>query len=296
MSEGHPTLSAETEAVDIGRLRQGDVIRWETPERPWRWLGLVVTADCDIAHGKHAGTLSYVPILSLEDYLTEITVPVRIDSYLRETLRPNLFKRLRALKDKYRSDFTGQLSDEALEELLQREPAEVLDTLAVPSEQRALPVREITAYRAAILRASSRSTLREQVQVLAELRVASDLTKQPDPKKIIDSLHSSFVSLPGDAFFIGTINPDYRDGAVAYLRFVRETNADEIALAPKDLRRPNVKGRRVSRLTSPFVYRLTQQLGQVFSDIGLPTDYESRRTALVDRLRASLAAGEKTNL
>jgi hypothetical protein len=73
---------------------------------------------------------------------------------------------------------------------------------------------------------------------------------------------------------------------VAYLRLVREVREPEIALLATDLEKPEVSAKRISRLTSPYVYRLTQQLGDVFASIGLPEDYERNRTGCTNTLRA----------
>jgi hypothetical protein len=56
-------------------IAQGDVVEWLQPEPPWRALGIIVTASCDIVLKKHGGTISYVPVLTLEEYLREHLLP-----------------------------------------------------------------------------------------------------------------------------------------------------------------------------------------------------------------------------
>src|SRR5206468_2377213 len=70
----------ETERADDDRpIRQGDIVQWEQQDSPWKSVAVIVTADCDIAQKKHAGILSYVPIVTLVDYWRLITLPKKID-------------------------------------------------------------------------------------------------------------------------------------------------------------------------------------------------------------------------
>jgi hypothetical protein len=109
-----------------------------------------------------------------------------------------------------------------------------------------------------------------------------------DRAKLLEKLQADIASkitdLPGDSFFLGTVLEDRPKGFVAYLRLVREIRGDEIALKHADLRSSSVRAKRIARLTSPYIYRLTQQLGDVFSSVGLPTEYEDHRRAVLKAL------------
>jgi hypothetical protein len=74
------------------------------------------------------------------------------------------------------------------------------------------------------------------------------------------------------------------NGWIAYLRLVREIQHDQVAVRQPDLRRKATTAKRVARLRSPYIYRLTQQLIDVFAAIGLPSEYEESRSSLVDAL------------
>src|SRR5256885_8963072 len=58
-----------TPNTDAAPLHQGDIFHWLASVDPWSKFGLIITADCDIRKNKHRGILSYVPILTLRDYL-----------------------------------------------------------------------------------------------------------------------------------------------------------------------------------------------------------------------------------
>ena len=59
---------------------------------------------------------------------------------------------------------------------------------------------------------------------------------------------------------------------VAFLRAMREVRDQDIATKTSEVE-PN-RAKRIGRLVPVLRYRLTQMLAQVFSDIGLPDDYE----------------------
>ena len=95
-------------------------------------------------------------------------------------------------------------------------------------------------------------------------------------------LVDSVQRLPSDTFFIGGLSASFCDGYVAYLRLVREISHEDVAIRTPELER--AAARRISRLQSPFVYRMTQQLAEVFATIGLPQDYEDNRRLIAEAI------------
>jgi hypothetical protein len=281
----------ETEGTsdDVGRVRQGDILRWDQPDAPWRVLGVVVTADCDISHEKHDGRLSYVPVLALQEYWRLFTLPRKIRGYLNKKHRRVLFERIRALKRAHRPDITPEISDEGVTELLRLEPAQALDALGVPEDERDIPTRLIESYRAATS-LNEQMGLRDLAEVLARMRVGQNPNTAPNVESELDDLPVTLGDLPGDAFFIGRIESVTAPGFVAYLRFVRELETERIAVSQREVRPGVTVVRRIARLRSPYLYRMTQQLAQVFSDIGLPSAYEVQRSTLAAEARTSIRA------
>ena len=109
-------------------------------------------------------------------------------------------------------------------------------------------------------------------------------------KGLLSDAENVLSNLPGDAFFIGRIGKGLEIGYVVYLRHLREIRDSDIATSVPDLRRPGIRARRIARLRSPYVYRLTEQLADVFASIGLPEEYERRRSDLARSLRAARSA------
>jgi len=289
-----PVWQGETEPLDdASPLRQGDVFRWESQQAPWELHGIVVTADCDIVRRKHGGILSYVPVFGLTDYWRLFTLPNRIETQLLEKTQHLLRTVVAKLQSTHRAD-SEPMSKEAFEDLVRdRGITEILDTLNVPASQREYPNRMLLAYRAAIAPRSEGASLEELAGVLAELReVGKAKPARTEASTVFDELAGAVRQLPGDAFFIGQIVPAAKQAYVAYLRTVRELPAAALAIQPVDLKR-GAKARRVARLRSPFIYRLTQQLGAVFADIGLPSEYESERAARALGARAGLGTNDQ---
>jgi hypothetical protein len=57
-------------------------------------------------------------------------------------------------------------------------------------------------------------------------------------------------------------------GEIAWVRHIWQESIGQIAMKTSDVK--HCRGERVARLDSPYRYRLTQVMAQVFSDIGLP--------------------------
>ncbi len=285
------TWSGETDPIDsvAERVRQGDVLRFEVQSHPWESYGIVVTADCDIVQVKNAGIVSYVPVLALADYWRVVALPRDIDKYASSKFLMPARDRIRALQRANLPDFPEALSDQSIDDLIRGNSAEaIISRLRVGDAERSSMLRLVTAYRG-LLQKAEQPTLYDLAKQLAELRVANGM-QSPDPKVVLDDLCRKVRELPGDAFYLSCIDRDCSEGHVAYLRLVRELRADSIALQPKHLAQKNVVARRVARLRSPFVYRLTQQLAHLFADIGLPAEYEERRLMSAQGVREALGA------
>lgn len=273
----------EVVAVDDDRpLRQGDVVRWLDAERPWRVHGLVVTADCDIAQTKHGGILSYVPILPLRDYLAQFMLPAKV----RRALRPKydeVFSQIRRWQAANRPEMPEPLSDDLIADWIASSGSS-----AVTEELRVVEPAQAFHSAVRVIRQAEEALQGDDFNSLAVALIAArggGGAKRKSPDQILwAELTDAVRSLPGDAFFLNGIDRDAGGrGFVAYLRLVRESSEAEIAIRTPDLRRESVRAVRVGRLQSPYLYALTQQLGSVFSAIGLPTEYEDERGTTMDQ-------------
>jgi hypothetical protein len=263
-------------------LGQGDVLEWvPSGTDPWRQFGIIVTADCDLAYDKHAGILSYVPVLCLPDYLRLFYFPRRLESELAKAfVRTSTL--IRSLQRELRPN-TDPALDDAVNQLLSRPPRATADALQAAGDRRAKLLSEIAAYQQCRQALESRDHDAE-IAAFVATRVAQGVNEAAARNSLMKDVQTVVCSLPGDGLFLGALSEDHREGYVAYLRLIRETAAPVIALRQPHLSKEGIQARRISRLQSPYVYHLTQRLSSVFAAIGLPTEYEEHRaTLLVDQ-------------
>lgn len=252
---------------------------------PWRRFGLIVTADCDLAQEKHEGILSYVPIFDLPDYLRLFYFPRRLRTE-RAKAADQALAVMRRLQSELRPDFAEPVSEDAVEQMLHRSPTQVADALRTSGDQRSHLIRLISAIQECD---HALDTLSHDgaLEAFASTRVALGGEKEKALNDLMRDVQQLLRSLPGDGLFLGSLNADHATGYVAYLRVIRETSEATIALRPAQLELEHVESKRIGRLSSPYIFHLTQRLASVFTAIGLPTEYEEHRAAVVAEQYAS---------
>ncbi len=220
------------------KLNQGDLIRFGEGNGPAAW-GVVVTADCDLENRKHSRLVTLVPLLSTQQLVCRCLAFDFVEY------------KIEAMSQKCRTSFeiSVQTNDPAFQSelkagLLEGKVAAELDLLL------------------------ARLVCREDIEVSAatfkEIVEHAGLGWTTCLKRFEDQIMSR-----GDMLVLEE-PPFKNDGEfVAWLRGIWQEQISNIAVAmsQSDGRR----GVRVAQLKSPYRYRLTQMLGQVFSDIGLPS-------------------------
>jgi hypothetical protein len=298
LQSDHEAPDGTVECDDIvdasAPIRQGDVLRWlPESEDPWRQFAIVVTADCDIVHRKHAGALATVPVLRHDHYLAAFSMPKKLQRQ-EDALRPMVRSRIRTLQKEYRPDHSGELSDQAIDTwIASTEARPILTTLRCPVEKWHL-IEDAIGWLRAVPAVSAALDLRRQFELLVQARVLATgkaATADTVAKLVRENL--DLEHLPGDAFFLHSLGSGQRAGYVVYLRRFENVGDGDIALRTIDLHGGARPAIRIARLRSPYIFRLTQQLAQVFADIGLPGSYEASRarftTERVQSLQGDLA-------
>lgn len=277
----------EGEAVlvdDNPKLAQGDIIIFNKPKKNWEGIGIIVTADCDIEKGKHGGVISYVPAIKLHDYWRMFTLPKKIEK-AEDGFVKQMYSGVKAFWKKKK--FESEISDEAISVMiLASHDNEIFELIGIEDNIREKWGKIFAIYRKAANRTTDLS-LDEMIDLILDLKNSMS-GAAVDHENALKDIELTVGSLPGDAFFVARIPSQQAEGYVAYLRLVRELNVSQIALIPKDLKRPEVIVTRIARLRSPFLYRLTQQLAQVFSDIGLPEEYENNRLIVAKNIKTAV--------
>lgn len=264
-------------------IRQGDVLASIAPSSdPWRQLVFVLTADCDLARSKHGGALSCIPILSCSDYL----IRFRFER-IREAYSRRLVERL--LKASVMNSVlpgngprisSARMRDWAIE-------ADA-GTIAAALGLNGSTGENFTALAQALreLAMVEPESLEEAIGSLSRTKVAiGDAPSQERARPAIaNEMSNALLSLPGDAFFLNQVSPQHDLGYVAYLRRVVEVQDSCVVTAQSQIPY-NAVFRRLTRLRAPYVYALSQQFAAVFSAVGLPTEYESAREGIIERLK-----------
>jgi hypothetical protein len=270
----------EVQAPRDQQLHQGDVIaaRRDATD-PFARVGIVITADCDIAHSKHGGILSYVPVITLAEYVESFYLPQQLDRRA-EKLFVKLADGIHKSRTVASDGDQHRIDDTRLREwLVQKDSSAIMDRLGIAGGQSADRLTaEIDAF--AQLCTARSKPLQAQIRAMAVHR------KLGQPKKTLDECEaevrrelSNGLSLPSDTIFLSTVGPGYDEGYVAYLRLVREVDEDEIVVSVSRAF-SQAYWHRIASLRPTYAFHLTQQLASVFSSIGLPEEYERLRQAI----------------
>lgn len=265
------------EVAPSAPLRQGDVLAAVHRENDaWRRLIVIITADCDLAKSKHGGAITCVPLLTAHEYLMRF----RYEGY-RENLLDQLKAACLSSYRKAAGQESREISPSRLSEwVVEEDPERIVHELGIAGETSARFVTLARLIR--MLTAQSPLNIREAGRMIAECRVALNSNGDLDRMagEVAGNMARILEELPGDALFIDQLSSVHQRGYVAYLRRVVEVaeGAARTTMIPSE----DTAGEqyvRISRLTSPYVFALTQQFGAVFSAIGLPSSYETARSA-----------------
>lgn len=238
-------------------LRQGDILLFKSKCESEKY-GIVITGDCDIIQNKCRQIISYCTITTVKYYIsTELLYDICISSEIskvEKNITKTVCKMLRA-----------QESNTFLSTLLGRDNSDIKNLLNNNEKlvNKILQLKEIKSKMEFSL---------DDYKKLFKMNTDSDLGEEKITK-VKDKILSKLNSLPGDKYYITEI-PNQNDnfGYIVHLRLINTISQKEIE-NQTDLYR-------IGHLEAPYLYRLTQKLGAVFSDIGEPQLFEDSRTEI----------------
>jgi hypothetical protein len=231
----------------------------------WERHLLVLTADCDLALGKHGGRVTCVPLLTASEYLLEMKVPV-----LRERALSKFVAELR----KVLPPGAPNISDERFKLWpCEAEPVEIISALGLGEKNADTAKAALESIR---LVSKETPSLKEAIEILVDSQASAPNAKKREAvvNSVLDSLKSPYSKPPGDALFLSSIAPDNTVGYFAYLRHLEQVRESDIAIGPS---RTAASYRRIARLRDRYTHALVQQFALVFMSIGLPPAYEEMR-------------------
>ncbi|NOT88856.1 MAG: hypothetical protein HOP03_11815 [Lysobacter sp.] len=232
-----PVWNMYTGVAPSDILQQGDLIKFSKEGVIDRY-GIVVTADCDLDKRKHSRLVTLVPLLSVEDVICQC---LSFDAFEHYSSKLKDFCRISLGIDVSPTD--GQFLPKVRLRLMANDIADENAKLAAKI----------------IVHAPFEMTVSRLRSILDAAGV--------DWPKVIDRLRNQ-IKTRGDLLLLSRPPLTMTDAQIAWLRPMWQEQVSSIALRTSES--ASRTGLRVAQLNSPFRYRLTQMLGQVFSDIGLP--------------------------
>jgi hypothetical protein len=263
--------------TDAPQLHQGDVFVWHDRHyiAPWQTFGVIITADCDLVQGKTHGRLSYVPALTMQDYIWKFWLPDSFAATFQEC-ETKFHSRLNKGLERLRGT-SSSISKEAATTWARRVNADQLIGelgLSDPGQAKDLKtvIENYTDVRD-LLQAD-----KPDFDLLGKCyRLKNKKASTANYSDLARDIQNSVVNAPGDVFFLSGVTGYEEFGLFAMLRHISQCDVGDLALSAHQLRWGTAKAKRIARLNSPYVFSLTQNLAKVFSDIGLPHAYDERR-------------------
>lgn len=218
-------------------LKQGDLIVFPDESDKAKRAGIVVTADCDLERKKHANLVTLVSVVDEEFILERYLLPD--DCGAKKEQIKSFALRKYGIDSRQNPIVQTELILAALNDQ--------------PNSDRIAPlIAHVIADGIDAISIKEYKSLMQHVNIAAK-----------KAKSFADQMASR-----GDLMVL----PDAKDLGVnarlAWVRHVWQAQVSSIALKNSDV--ATRLGERRARLSSPFRYRLTQLMGQVFMDIGLP--------------------------
>ena len=252
-------------------ISQGDIIEKIVNNDQCKY-GIIITGDCDIDKNKTNGILSYCQVIEMKDYFLNYFLKEKLRD-LSKNIIDNIFQIAnKAIKNKNKNhigfdlDFFKEwilVTDfDKIQQVFNNCNAKFFDLLRIYRQFNIEEIEPCDSY------------------IKGKLIYLCKNDYECERKKLFNDFQNKIASLPGDWFYLNGLPSKNDTGYLIYLRQIREISIDQIAINPETEKNRNFK--RIGKLKSPYIYRITQMLGSVFSDIGLPKDYEDQRKFTVE--------------
>lgn len=261
-------------------VRQGDIlISRDHRTGLIESMFLVITADCDISKEKFGSQIAALRIISHNQYLLDIWGEKKLNKAIKDEQ-----SKLHAQISKWHSKLIGKdsaLTEEAALKWLIREGAErIVDDLKVPDKDSKKVKKSLSnAYNAfKLLENQSGSDLEKYVLFKA---LSEDKSTEEVHKATVGSAQKE--ALPDDTFFLPELPDNLGQGAVVMLREIIGISPNNIYLKATEATSPK-NFLRIARLKPEIKYAVSQAFGSLYSRIGMSSEYEARRKAVIQGL------------
>lgn len=260
-----------TQIEDTEEVRQGDIICKLNPKTGEATLGIVITADCDIAQRKASERYTWLEIVPMAAYIE--------GPWAEEQMRKLSEKRSKAICEYLNGQIRKQqqglapLTHESLVKWLRSKTAEEIlarVTGKVPTAEDK-PLRDLQGFALTVSADKTESAFRRLKAAWALFGI--------EEKNQQDSVRSAFKDGGGfqDYFVLPELPRQTGIGFVVMLRSMWTIMAPDLYLTEQDARihdRPDAF-HRLGRLNDGIRFSITQKLAFLFSRIGMPKTFES---------------------
>lgn len=261
-----------TEIEDTEGVRQGDIIRklnLKTGEA--EKLGVVITADCDIAQKKAGERYTWLEIIPMAAYIEGPWAKEQLRR-LAEKRSKSICQQLNSQIQRNHPDLLPLTYDSLADWLRSRTPEEILTATgrSVPTERDTL-LRELKGLQLIV----SADEIQTPFRHLKAAWVLFEMTENNQR----DSLRKVFKDGGGfqDYFVLPELPRQSGLGFVVMLRSMWAIMASDLYLTEQDARindRPDAF-HRLGRLNDGTRFSIAQKLAFLFSRIGMPETFES---------------------
>jgi hypothetical protein len=261
-----------TTIEDTEEIRQGDIIRRLNPQHSKvEALGIVITADCDIAQKKASERYTWLEILPMTSYIE--------GPWAQEQLRKLAEKRSKAICEYLNGQIRkiqpglAALTHESLSQWLQSKTAEEVMASATGQAPKdgSKPLSDLQAF-ALTVRTDNNQSAFSRLKAAWTLFGLDEKTQQ-------DNVRGAFKDGGGfqDYFVLPELPRHSGLGFVVLLRSMWTIMASDLYLTEQDARihdRPDAF-HRVGRFNDNIRFSITQKLAFLFSRIGMLKTFES---------------------
>ncbi|MBW7849789.1 MAG: hypothetical protein H3C38_04750 [Rhodospirillales bacterium] len=254
-------------------LLQGDIIQWHRPRdnSPGESFGIVINADCDIFNDKAGAFLTYIPLLSLSEYMNCIWSPQLLDDIMSKKI------------SEINSYICTCLSVDAIRELALSEDNDSALVSLAGNPQKVPQLRKLLGQFGIILKAKFAGHQKGFFLTLCEVR--AKLTEKP-VGEATTLMQNQFRGHLGDrnqndCFFLSHVPGLENRGFAAAIRYFRTIHANQIVKSKAEWYSAESKALRIGRLKPVLKYALSQKFSSLFLRIGLPKEYEATQKSII---------------
>jgi hypothetical protein len=276
-------LKSQTETERVAQKEpwaQGDIVQIEWPEgSTGPALGIVMNADCDLAHGRTDGVFAIVPVYPFSDYLAKFWAPGHIDDMIASATR----SALEVIED----DDTA-----ALHTWLRNDGSEHVATALVASKK----LKKNQAEKLERDLGKLVICLDESASLIARFQALC--RADSNPAKYARTQITAAKTAMGDGhFFISDLVEHPSVGFVVRMRRIYTLPERDMFQSISNQRSASSGDRptavRIARLTELYRVKVVQVFAQQYSRIGLPDEISALGALAIDDLVASLTGASQ---